>query len=393
MRTIWIMAYAELLRFARMRSVLISLFVVPLVIIFILGSALSSQFSTEDHEIVSAKLAVFNEDTGAMKAAVEQFLNNAETKKYVETFNVHSEAELKKLLDTKEADYGLAVPNDFSAKILSGQSANWTYYPGSISDKNRTAEMTLNLFVSQTNQHQAAAMVFGPERSSEILTHSEKESTSISNHVVTGKLQDSLHNASAFEYYSCSMLIMFLLFSGMSAAISILTEKETKTLMRLYSMPVRSSHIILGKVVGVGLLSMIQAAVIIGFTSVVYGVNWGKNLPQIVLVCLLTIVASVSLSSILVAWIKSSKSLESIYSIIITVMTFLSGGMMVFLDGSLDFVGHFTINQWASGSLLRFMMNVDLTAAWNQLTVLGCIAGVLLAGAMVLSRKAGALHE
>jgi ABC-2 type transport system permease protein len=377
----------ELLQFTRMRSVLLILFIMPLLLIFVLGSALSSQFKAEDYVPAPAKLAVFNEDSGQMKAPLQQFFAKDQVREFLQVTEVQSEEEMNERIESNEVDGGLVIPASFSKQMMSGSSSDWTYYGGSNTSANDTIKMLLQTFADQTTQTQAAVMVLGPQAAA---VSAPVDRTS---QVVQGTLQDNLYNASAMEYYAGSMLIMFLLFSGMSAAISLQKERENKTLQRIMVAPVTVAQALLGKLLGVAVLSMIQCSVIIIFTWVVYGVNWGEHLGAIAIICLCTIVAAISLAAILAVIFKSSKAVESVYSSLVTIMTFLSGGMMVFVGDQMQTVGQFTLNYWAAGAILRFMLNVDTSTAWNNLYVLIGIAVALMAGAMLISRRVVTLHE
>ncbi|WP_152392270.1 ABC transporter permease [Paenibacillus guangzhouensis] len=399
MRNILTVMKLELLQISRMRSVLLILFVLPLLLIFVLGSALSSQFSASEYKPEQVKLAVYNQDAGMMKTILQQFFQSTKTQEILEITNVDSEVALKNLIKTNEADGGLIIPAAFSQEIMGGRTADWTYVAGPSASKNDMARMMLQTFTDQATQTQAAAIVLGKNSIADgqhqvgIPTNHASKVAESASAVKIGKLQDNLYEASSFQYYSCTMLIMFLLFGGMSAAISLLQEVENKTFQRMIAAPVPVSHVLLGKLLGSTIQSIIQGAIIIGFTGLVYGVDWGTHLLGVGLTAFFTIIASICLATILAGILKSSKAVESIYSTIVFVMTFLSGGMIVFVGGELEGAGKFTLNYWANGSVFRFMMGVDVGTAWNLLIVLMGIAAVLLVLAVGFSRRVGSIYE
>ncbi|WP_314584305.1 ABC transporter permease [Paenibacillus terrigena] len=390
MRNILHVMKLELLQISRMRSVLLILFVLPLLLIFVLGSALSSQFTANEYTPEQVKLAVYNQDTGTMKSILQQFFQSTKTQEILEVTNVDSEMELKNRIQAREVDGGLIIPATFSTEIMGGHTAEWTYVAGPSTSKNDMARMMLQAFTDQTTQTQAAAIVLGVNGTP---TNSSSQKAESINAVKIGKLQDNLYEASSFQYYSCTMLIMFLLFGGMSSAISLLRERENKTLQRMIAAPVAVSHVILGKLLGATILSIMQGAIIIGFTGLVYGVDWGEHLLGVGMTVLFTVIASISLAAALAGILKSSKAVESIYSTIVFIMTFLSGGMVVFVGGELESAAKFTLNYWANGSVFRFMMGVDVNTAWHLLFVLMGIAGVLLLLAVRFARRVGSIYE
>lgn len=74
-------------------------------------------------------------------------------------------------------------------------------------------------------------------------------------YVETASLNEGGETYSAFQYYAAAMLIMFLLYSGLSASISLSEEKRKKTLYRLNSMPVSTLEIFMGKIAGNSLVA------------------------------------------------------------------------------------------------------------------------------------------
>ncbi|CAH0120051.1 Linearmycin resistance permease protein LnrM [Paenibacillus sp. CECT 9249] len=392
---IWTIMMNELRKMMRMKTVMILMIVSPLLIIFILGLALSGEFATEERQPPQAAVAVLNMDTGPMKDGLDRYLDAPETRQYVRVMEVGSVSELEEALREGEADYGLVVPADFSDKLFRAETSVWTLYPGRSHDRNISAEMVINLFLEKTQQSFANHTVLDRQSAAQadLMAAEGAKAAGGGSRVEIGKLHDKLQNASALEYYSATMLIMFLLFSGMSAAISLLDEKEKKTLERMFALPIAPWKVVLGKLLGAGLFAVLQAAIIILFSAFAYGVDWSGNLPGVAAVIVLTIIASISLAVILAAYAKTSKAVESIYSLLIILMTFLSGGMIVFFSEDMEKIGQFTLNHWANGSMLRFMLGGEQAVAYQYMSVLAWISAALFVLALFSFRKVGSIHE
>jgi ABC-2 type transport system permease protein len=69
MRAWWTTAYYELIKYSRMRSVLIILIGLPLLLILLLGSAF-------DTEMKPSKVALYIADQGEMRASIDSFWND-----------------------------------------------------------------------------------------------------------------------------------------------------------------------------------------------------------------------------------------------------------------------------------------------------------------------------
>ncbi|MDF2649672.1 MAG: transporter permease [Paenibacillus sp.] len=393
---IWIIAKYEVLRFMRMRYLLVIQFLMPLLLIFILGSALSDTFKMEDRTIKPVKVDVVQSDSGALSAGFKSFLSAPELLKIIQPMNIQSRDEAIKRLKSGDSEFALIIPSDFSSRVLEGKEAEWEMILGQDYGQNLTAKITLRSFLEQVNYRQAAIISAGP-RGAEMLQKqgsdgSFKPTAEASSHVRLGNLTSSNSNYTAMQYYTASMLVMFLLYSGMGAALGLQEEKEKHTLSRLNAMPIHEYQILLGKILGNIFISILQSAIIIIATILFYGVDWGNDFFHLFLVCLLIIVSSMSLAILIMLIANSAKAINTTFQMIILVMTFLSGGFTPLPEDLLQRMGEFTLNHWAMQSMFHIMLGSDAAILGHHLLILACIGGGLLLVSLIVYRKAG-YHE
>jgi ABC-2 type transport system permease protein len=391
---IWTIAVYEIRRMLTSRTVLIVQFALPLLLIFILGSALSSTFNQKDKEMTPVAIALVQQDSGQMKDQVSAFLENSQMADVIQVTKLTSAEEVRQQVKQGKQEFGLIVPSDFSQKVTSGENADWEMILGNNYAQNLKAQVILGTFLNQANMYQSLAVTAGTDaiKPAQLTSEAVKSEGSSGSSVKIGKLASSDAKYSASQYYAASMLIMFLLYSGMGAAISMLREKETHTLMRLNSMPIPEVQLMLGKIVGNSLISLLQAIIIIGATTAFYHVNWGHSYGMLLIVCLLTITASMSLAIIGTMLARSVKSVTSIFQFLIIVMTFLSGGYSPLPEGFMQRIGEFTVNHWALQSMLRMMLGSSDSLIVQHVVVLVCIAAGLMIISLGAYRKAG-YHE
>jgi ABC-2 type transport system permease protein len=86
--------------------------------------------------------------------------------------------------------------------------------------------------------------------------------------------------------------------------------------------------------------------------------------------------------------VKSRKAIISVFQTLIIIMTMLSGGFMP-VDGLLAKIGLFTVNHWASDSILRIMLDSGTQDVLRNIAVLGMIAAGLLLVSFGAYRKVG----
>ena len=391
-------AWYEVKRVLRDRMVLIIQFALPLVLIFLLGSALSGVFQEKDKKLKPIELAYASEDAGVMQEQFEAFLAASTKSEMLQPSQLPSRDQVVQRIKEGQAEFGLFIPSGFSQKTLQGNAASWELIPGKDHNQNLTAQMVLQSFLDQANSIQAVVTVAGPELLNSIrrggMPNAQGQDASISEpaFVKLAKLSKSKAAYSATQYYAAAMLVMFLLYGGMVTALSLVTEKETHTLARLTSLPISSSRIITGKVFGSGMIALLQALIIIVTSKLWYGVDWGDSYLMLLTACLLVIVASMSLAILVALVAASSRAVITIFQTLIIMMTFLSGGFKPSLGEVIEKIGYFTVNHWAMQGMLHMMLGSDPAVIVHHLTILGGIGIGLLLVALAVYRKVG-YHE
>lgn len=368
-------AWNEAVRLCRIRTVILMLLGLPLLLIFLLGNALQS-------DLEPVRLSVSVGDRGALGEAAERYLASPAAAGYVDAQNRGSEAEVREDVRSGAADFGFALTE-----------TGVRYFPGSFTERNMIAESVLNRFTADANVRLSSADL-APGLSGEAVEQSLSAAYA-TERVQIGTLlsRDSVgfDKFSAVQYYSVAYLVMFLLYSGMSAALSLTEEREKGTLLRLYSIPVSLNVLLLGKLMGSALFACLQAIVIVGFTRGVYGVDWGGSYGAIVLVCALVSAAAIGFAIVVCSFVRNRRAIESIFSLVIVAMTFLSGGMIADIGSGLRDIGKFTINHWANEALRRLMAGGTLGEGWLEALILVAITATILAVAAFRFRKAVAL--
>jgi ABC-2 type transport system permease protein len=162
-------------------------------------------------------------------------------------------------------------------------------------------------------------------------------------------------------------------------------------MLRLYAMPVSLNAMLFGKLIGISLFAFLQATIIVAFTKTVYGVDWGVNYGGIALICILVSVATICFAVIIASFIRSRRAIDSTFTLLITCMTFISGGMIADLGPSIQRFGKFTINHWANEALRQMMSGGSLNDSWREVVILSAITVVLLGISVIRFRKAVAL--
>lgn len=387
MRNIWTIMIYELRRLFISRSIIINMFLLPLLLIFLLGASLSSVIGDKAaSKIDPVRVGVVNLSGEGYEssAMIDSFLKTPELKDIIIPVKVGSRETAESGLRAGNYGYAVIVPLGFDKKVQSGQTAQLEFVLGKDRTDNMVAGTVFDNFLNNINYKQSVAMTLGPEALTATAPSLGEQPS-----VKVGALSEGGRSYTASQFYAVSMMLMFLLYSGLTVSSSLFNEKENHTLFRITSMPVKGSELFIGKMLGVGVVSVVQCAAIIILTHLLFGVNWGNRPGLLLLFCLLMIIASMTLSIVISMFSKTKASAGSIVNVITVVMTFISGGMAPLPESWVNSVGAFTLNHWVLQAVLKMMLHAEVSEILPNLLVLSIICLVLFSAAVISYRKVG----
>ncbi len=379
----------ELRRLFSSRSMILNMFLLPLLLIFLLGASLSGVVGDKggSTNIDIVRVAVVNLSGEGYESSMmmDSFLKSTALKDIITPIIVNSREAAESGLRTGKYGYAVVVPPGFDSKVQNGEAAQLEFILGKKSTDNRVAGTVFDNFLKTLNYKQSVALILGPAA----LNVMAPNSTSNQPSVKLGELSEGGYSYTSSQFYAVSMMLMFLLYSGLTVCTSLFNEKENHTLFRINSMPVKGSELFIGKMLGVGVVSIVQCAAIIILTNVLFGVNWGNRPGLLLLFCLLMIVASMTLSIVISMFSKTGASARNVVTLLTVSMTFISGGMAPLSESWMNSVGAFTINHWAMQAILKMMLHADVSQIMPNLGVLSLICLVLFSAAAISYRKVG----
>lgn len=384
----WTIMIYELRRLFSSRSMILNMFLLPLLLIFLLGASLSGVVGDKGSTTIDVvRVAVVNLSGEGYEssAMMDSFLKSTELKDIITPVMAGSREAAESGLRTGKYGYAVVVPPGFDSKVQSGEAAQLEFILGQKSTDNRVAGTVFDNFLRNLNYKQSVAMTLGPEA----LNVMAPSSTSDQPTVKLGELSEGGYTYTSSQFYAVSMMLMFLLYSGLTVCTSLFNEKENHTLFRINAMPVKGSELFIGKMLGVGVVSIVQCAAIIILTNVLFGVNWGNRPGLLLLFCLLMIIASMTLSIVISMFSKTGASARSVVTLLTVSMTFISGGMAPLPESWVNSIGAFTINHWAMQAILKMMLHADVSQIMPNLGVLSLICLVLFSAAAISYRKVG----
>lgn len=376
------------------RKALATMLLMPILIIFILGSALSNMFSN-DVAVKKFSIAVVNRDN---KFLSQIFIDNVLKKAGRDMFStsVVDENDAKSLLSKKKATSVITIPENFTQDIENNQPVKINIesltddkikanivesytkgfaqsislnYAGAFAVVDEMKKYGLPLPAGVNGYSQADMIIADLEKkiSTEAFRFSEQE-------------QEKNKSISAIQYYSASMLLMFILFGANMGMMLLIEERETKTLGRIITTGVGKGTLIIGKFLGLLLICLAQSTILILFTRLAYGVFWGGTLADVAIVTFCSVFAGAAMGMFIASVSKTPKTAQSFSQIFIQLSTILGGGMIPIyvMPKLLQHFSKVTVNFWGTKGFLDLMLGSGMNTVFQYCGILVAMGIVYL---------------
>ncbi|MBD8498392.1 ABC transporter permease [Paenibacillus arenosi] len=367
------------------KSIIFVIFIMPLILIFVLGSSLSgmNMFKQSDVEVEQVSAGVVVGGNSPLQQAFDEWTEHEKVKEYAAFKRYETEEELRRDVKNQIIEYGVIVPSPSQGS----EQISITGIQGTLTITNLTMETLIGSFNAEVGKT-IAAMKRGVDPAKlEELSAVEAAASPVAEAVIVKVNSSNTKMVSAIQYYAVAMLVMFSLYTGRGLAESLYHDRLNQTLHRTLASPIRMVDFVGGRMLGHFLFGMLQSAFIIGFSSFVYSVDWGYSTLVTLVVCALVLTCSLSLGLIAATWFKSQQAMKTFLETVIVFMTAVSGGFFV-ITAIHESVGRFTLSYWAMELLTSVMKGESWSEMLFGLSVLAGIACVLLTFSLIFVRKA-----
>lgn len=131
--------------------------------------------------------------------------------------------------------------------------------------------------------------------------------------------------ASGFKQSSLGMTVWFVLMLLLGNAAASLEERENGTLPRLLTTPTPRAQILGGKVAGVYVTGVAQAAILIVFGALVFNVPWGSDPGAVALIMATYILAATGLSVMISSVVRTRGQASALGPVLAVSLSMLGG--------------------------------------------------------------------
>lgn len=142
---------------------------------------------------------------------------------------------------------------------------------------------------------------------------------------VAGARDGEIPRSAGGSHAIASMAVMMLMFSLVAAGGTILEERDGGTLQRLLLAPSSGSSILVGKLLTLGLVGLLQLAVLYVYGSIVFDVPIHRHLLEVCLISLVLVFSATGMGVLFGVACGSRKQLEGVSTLVILVMSAIGG--------------------------------------------------------------------
>ncbi|MEK4004094.1 ABC transporter permease [Paenibacillus sp. FSL H3-0333] len=318
-----------------------------------------------------------NSDTGAAGRHLITELEQAGEYKFEPR---KDEAALKEATIKQEGTVGVFIPAGYTAALMAGDSPQISIYELRASESSIMMKMKITATAAQIAEaaHTVAAASGGTGDMQAQLAAVLKQSEQ--HNVGSTRTDYDLYPRQTLGVVT-GMTLMFLMALVTSSVSQITDDRRGRTMMRMFSAPVRSYEIALGNFLGSFLVGMIQILVVLVLGKWVLRYDYEMPLFLYFLVLAAFMLVSMGIASTVAGLIRNPRNAGMLNSLILTPTCMLGGCFwpVSIMPEYMQKLANFTPQKWA-------IQAVDIAATgggWNELwmpfAILGLMAAVLLA--------------
>ena len=406
------------------KKILTVILLMPIILMSILGMSLKGAFSSEGSGITHMDIVVVKEydydaDLTMYQELLEQmdigdidgvpdpeeifftdFLDNDQIKEMM-SYRIVTRAEAELLLAEDKIPAAIILPEKFLFNTL----MNLTFSRNEVTiellknsnspNSSAIVEQILGQFTNTLNRMIVRRMTLQPYLIDEeqreglpledLMLPAENTEVSLTVKEVSGK-----ESWNSFQYYAIAMMAMFTLYAAGFGGRALIDEKKNYTLQRLKVSGRRLVQSVISNFIRVILIVIIQSILMIAFSSIVLGVDYG-NLMRMVLPVLMNGISIGSLGMLVsvITLVSGSYGFANVFEYGIVNLMALAGGSFIpiqILPKAMQDLHFFSTSGNALDLFLNAIAGNPISAAMTNIVNLLIMNLIFIAGACIILR-------
>jgi len=335
----------------RDKKTLLIIFILPIVLVTLFGFAIRS-------EIKDTKIAILDKSKDEMSIGLTDKI--IASKYFINSADVETDSQLEEKFKNGDITVAIIIPPDFSKNFLKLNTTKIQI----ITDATN--------FNTATITKQYLSSIIGAFTKEKLDSPNVQEPINLSLRLVYNpELKD------VYMFVPGLLALILMLVSAIMSSVSLTKEKETGTFDVLKVSPLRSYHIIIGKLIPYLILSLINVVVIIAMSVLIFNMPINGSYILLFIVCILFLLTALSIG-VFVSSITDTQQGALLLSIVALFLptTLLSGfiypieNMPMILQGICQI---FPATWFIEAIKTVMIKGGGIEFIWVQLLVLSCM--------------------
>lgn len=188
------------------------------------------------------------------------------------------------------------------------------------------------------------------------------------------------------DFPTVSVLIQFVFITSVVLSATMMTERQENTYLRILASPIRKWKVVVGNLIGNTLVVLMVTSFIMLGSYLVFDISWGSSMALLIPFTILVAFAAASILYFIASFFTSAKVAGGAMSMIVILMTFLSGGFTG--EGSLPRLRYFTFNKYAVDGFLGIIRGQNIgVLVTNALVLLSLAVLSIIAATIIYERR------
>jgi linearmycin/streptolysin S transport system permease protein len=373
----------DMRRLLRWRGNIFFLFVLPMLIILLLGAV----FGRSER----ARIGVVERDGGKL---AQQFVTALSARPSTQLLRYTSEEKLQQAVAHGRVDAGLVIPSDYDARLQQGASVALGYFarPNSVAQQLRSTVQSVSADQSRTIA--AAQTLQRHLRVAFPQALARAQAVGGAAPLVQARLTDpdgSAYTTAAgrFDSGASTQLLLFIFLTSLTAAAFVIETRRLGIARRILSTPTSARTLIAGQLLGRMAVALVQALIIVLGSLIFFGVDWGEPLGTAAVVFSFCLVGTGA--AVLVGSLCSTEQQAQPIGLLLGLGLAALGGSMVPLEvfpSTARTIAHITPHAWANDAFSKLLKHGgDLITVLPQIAVLLAFALAAIALAVWQLRR------
>jgi ABC-2 type transport system permease protein len=274
-------------RLLRDRTGLFFIFVLPVILIVVLGTMYGGR--------VAPRMGIVAVDSGALGTELVDAIRNGAVE--LELKKPATVEELTARVEDGTLEIGVIIPPGYDATLRSGGVATVTILGQPQSAVSALREAVREAIAAQAATVGAARLAVAREGigfDQALATARSVQDDTAGVTVAVEQIGEGLFPATtgAFQPGAQSQLVLFMFLTSMTAATQLILTRQLGVSRRMVASPVRVGTILVGETLGRFGVAMVQGLFIVLLSAVAFGVGWGDPLAAGTIVVLFALVGT-----------------------------------------------------------------------------------------------------